>query len=58
MFSSEELHEISANLSSFARSLTLDFQLDTDTHISPHLQGGRINLIELIEVTVHNSILW
>lgn len=30
------------------------FKKNLITHISPHLQSGRVNLIKLIEVTIDN----
>lgn len=28
------------------------------TYISPHLEGGRVNLVELVEIAVNDGVLW
>lgn len=32
--------------------------VNCQTYIGPHLKSRRVNLVELIEVAVHNGVLW
>lgn len=32
--------------------------MNCQTYIGPHLKSRRVNLVELIEVAVHNGVLW
>lgn len=31
---------------------------DYQTYIGPHLKSRRVNLVELIEVAVHDGVFW